>query len=296
MALRAEQFLLAAREHLAPLRGTHIHDQVLRDLLDKTEQADAGYGRWLGALLPWLAAQCGLERPPRVLDFGCGSGELAVLTNSLGFETTGVDVHADHLRLARILAAENGMPEERFVLSEGGPLPFADGAFDVVTLHSVLEHLGDEVLEQVLPEIARVCSGAVFLLAPNRLKTRDDHTGLAFVPWLPRGLAGLYIRACGPRYRYGISQDGSWDVHYRTFDAIRRRFERHGFAVGFVPDELVYPPLDRKPPLYAHVAGSLGKRALLAPFRVAIRLVISLGRPRQAFYPYLALVAWRRKQ
>jgi SAM-dependent methyltransferase len=290
MPIHAERFLGAAIQNLEPLQGTYVHGQIMRDLREKTGQEDSGYARWLAALLPWLCRRCGLSRPARILDFGCGSGELAVLMTSLGYEATGVDVHAVHLRLARILAEENGIPADRFVLHENGPLPFADGAFDIVTMDSVYEHLSDDVLERVLPELRRVCSGVVFMLLPNRLKTRDDHTGLALVNWMPRGLAAWCVRASGPYHRYGISKDGSWDVYPRTYWAVRRRLERHGFQVDFAPDEVVYPPLETAQPLYHLAAGRGWKSALHAPLRGLCRAMIAAGAPRQAFYPYLNLV------
>lgn len=291
MPLNADRFLEAARARLEPLRGTHIYEPIARDLLTKTEQVDAGYGRWLAALLPYLAAECGVAGKPRVLDFGCGSGELTVLMNTLGFETVGLDLHEEHLALARILAGENGVPESRFVPHRGGPLPFENGSFDLVTMFVVLEHLGDPVLDRVIPELLRVCSGGIFVQVPNRLQVRDDHTGLFFVPWMPRWLAAWYVRAHGPRRRYGISRDESWDVHYRTFGAIRRCFEKHGCSVRFVPDALVYPPLDEVPPLFHPPQGApRWKRLAHTVTRGGVRLLLGRDLPLQAWYPYLNLL------
>lgn len=291
MPLHADRFLEAARARLEPLRGTYIYEPIARDLLAKTEQVDAGYGRWLSALLPYLAKECGVAGRPRVLDFGCGSGELTVLMNTLGFEVFGLDLHVENLALARILAAENGVPESRFVPHEDGPLPFTQGSFDLVTMFVVLEHLSDPVLERVIPELLRVCSGGIFVQVPNRLQTRDDHTGLAFVPWMPRLLAALYVRAHGPRRRYWISRDGSWDVHYRTFETIRRRFGAHGCSVRFVPDRLVYPPLEEARPLFQAAQGTpRWKRLVYALTRGGVRLLHGSDLPRQAWYPYLSLL------
>lgn len=290
MPINAERFLVTAIQNLEPLRGTYVHGQIIRDLREKTEQVDSGYALWLAALIPWLGRRCGIDRPPRVLDFGCGSGELAVLMNSLGCDATGVDVHAVHLRLARVLAEENGIPADRFVLHESGPLPFADGAFDIVTMDSVFEHLSDDALEQVLPELRRVCSGLLFVLVPNRLKLRDDHTGLALINWMPRGLAAWCVGVRGPYHRYGISKDGSWDVYPRTYWAVRRRLQRYGFEVDFVSDEVVYPPLEMARPLYRSDTTRGWKSLLLAPLRGLYCALIAAGMPRQAFYPYLNLV------
>jgi len=296
MPLRADRFLEAARKRLEPLRGTYIYEPIARDLLTKTEQVDAGYGRWLSALLPYLAKECGITGRPRVLDFGCGSGELTVLMNTLGFEAFGLDLHEENLALARILASENGVPESQFVLHQEGPLPFTQGSFDLVTLFVVLEHLSDPVLERVIPELLRVCSGGIFIQVPNRLQTRDDHTGLAFVPWMPRWLAATYVRAHGPHRRYWISRDGSWDVHYRTFEAIRRRFAAHGLSVRFVPDRLVYPPLEEARPLFHAVPGTpRWKRLAFALARGAVRLLHGSDLPVPAWYPYLSLLIQRSK-
>lgn len=125
----------------------------------------------------------------RILDFGCGSGELTVRMGCLGYEVYGLDVHEDHLALAKILAVENGLSEDIFILNTSNRLPFPDAYLDIITMFSVLEHLDDTTLDWLLPELKRVCRGIVYVLVPNRLKPTDDHSGLRFVPWIPRWLA-----------------------------------------------------------------------------------------------------------
>ena len=292
--LKAERFLASAHQQLEPLRGTYIREPIWRDHLAKTEHVDAGYGRWLAALLPHLAARAGVSRSPRVLDFGCGTGELTVLMNHLGYETYGIDVHHEHLELARVLAEENDVPAERLVFSAGGPLPFADGRFDIVTLFVVLEHLSDDVLGFVLSELARVCGGALFILVPNRWQVRDDHTGLAFVPWMPRALAAAYVRVRGPHHRYAISRDGSWDVWYRGLGEIRRQFARHGYHIESVPDALVFPPLAEVPPLFEpRETSAAWKRAARTAARTWVRA--AEGEGVEARRPFLNLVATRTR-
>lgn len=288
--LKADRFLAAAHQQLEPLRGTYIREPIWRDHLAKTGQVEAGYGRWLAELIPYLAGRSGVSGPPRVLDFGCGTGELTVLMNHLGFETHGIDLHRDHVELARILAAENGVPVERLVLSAGGPLPFPDGRFDVVTMFVVLEHLSNAVLDGVLRELARVCRGAVFVQVPNRWQVRDDHTGLALVPWMPHAVAEAYVRARGPHHRYAISRDGSWDVWYRGPREIRRRFGCRGYRVQPVPEELVYPPLAESPLLFDASGGGVAwKRAARAMARKWIHA--REGPDAAVRRPFLNLVA-----
>jgi SAM-dependent methyltransferase len=86
--------------------------------------------------------------PRRVLDAGCGTGELAAsLAGRLGVEAFGVDQSERMVELARArgLAAEVAAIEE---------LPFPDGSFDAVIATWVLHFLRD--LDSGLAELARV--------------------------------------------------------------------------------------------------------------------------------------------
>lgn len=282
--LRAERFRRATAESLAPLRGTRIYDAALKDLAEKTEQVDAGYRGWLAALLPYLLERAG-PGPDTVLDFGCGTGELTVLMNVAGFSARGVDVHPEHLRLARLLAEENGLDPSLFVQGSERRLPFGAAEFGAVTMLSVLEHLDDDELAWLLPELRRVAR-LVFVLVPNRLMIRDDHTGLNFVPWLPRGLASRYVRLRGGRYRYGISRSGEWDVSFRTLARIEKLFADAGFVAEYPPDALVYPPLELVGPV-RHVSKRLGPLTLKVPHPYRL---LRPGRAPQTYHPYLNLV------
>lgn len=280
---------------LEPLRGAFIYAPIARDYRLKTEQEDGGYGRWLAGLFAYLKQRTGTS-DPRVLDFGCGTGELSVLMRSLGLNVTGIDVHEKHLELARLLAEENGFDPAMFVENRSAALPFRDNSFDVVTMFVVLEHLDDALLEGLLPELKRVCRGAIFVLVPNKFALVDDHTGLRLVPWMPRAMAAAYVRLHGNKRRYSISAGGKWDVQYRGVKSILRRFARHGFRGEFVPDELVFPPLEVAPPIHR-----LGKTINLGGRSIFVGLPLPVKRlqrfwPKQAFYPYLNLVFWPEPQ
>jgi SAM-dependent methyltransferase len=291
--LRAERFLPEAEALLAPWTDTYIHGAALRGLREKVGLEEAGYGPWLDGLTRHIDAEYGIAGR-RILDFGCGTGELAVRMRLLGWDVTGVDLHLEHLRLARLLAEENGLAGSMFVEGDPGRLPFDDNAFGLVTAFSVLEHLDDRVLGWLLPELRRV-SRVVFVLVPNRLKWFDDHTGLRLIPWLPRRLAAGWVRIRGRYRRYHISRDGSWDVHFRWFGRIRRLFVDAGFDMRFPPDDLVYPPLDVCPPVAAigKTATWRGRRRILGT-AWPIRRLLRRGHPPQAFHPYLNLVFVRR--
>lgn len=293
--LEARRFRKAVLDYLSPAKRIKLYDLLIRDHLEKLDLIDAGYGCWLQRLLPHLVNRYGLQGK-RVLDLGCGTGELTVRMNLLGFETMGIDVHGKAVDLAKILAVENGLPETTFVKSNTEGLPFAENSFDIVTMFSVLEHVDDQVLiNKLMPELKRICRGLVYVLAPNKLKVSDDHTGLKFVSWMPKRLAEIYIKARGPEYRYFISASGFWDVSYRTLGRISSLFQ-HDFLLDFPSEEVIYPPLD-KAPMITRIGKNvrIGDRKIFIGLPIPWKLMVRMGYPKEAFYPYLNLVAIPRK-
>ena len=70
-------------------------------------------------------------------------------------------------------------------LSRDGPLPFEDGAFDVVHCNAVIEHVGDRDRQRaLLTEIVRIGKSA-FITTPNRWYPIELHTVLPLVHYLP---------------------------------------------------------------------------------------------------------------
>jgi ubiquinone/menaquinone biosynthesis C-methylase UbiE len=293
--LEGRRFIKAVLDFLAPAQRAKLYDFWVRDHMEKLELIDAGYGRWLKRLLPYLVNRYGLQGK-RVLDLGCGTGELAVRMNLLGFETVGIDVNERTLDLAKILAVENGLPETIFVKSNTESLPFAENSFDIVTMFSVLEHVDDQTLiHKLLPELRRVCRGVVYILVPNKLKPSDDHTGLKFVCWMPKSLAEVYIKTRGPKYRYFLSASGAWDVSYRTLSHISSLLQSH-FLLNFPSDEVMYPPLNNAP-MITRIGKNvrIGDRKIFIGVPIPWKLMVRMGYPKEVFYPYLNLIAIPKK-
>lgn len=92
----------------------------------------------------------------RMLDVGCGTGELLARAAAGGLVVSGVDTERRALA-----AAEQLVPGAALTLGDAHDLPHDDGTFDLVTLVQVLEHLTNPV--RALRAAARVCApgGAV---------------------------------------------------------------------------------------------------------------------------------------
>ncbi|MFA7248196.1 MAG: class I SAM-dependent methyltransferase [Dehalococcoidia bacterium] len=135
-------------------------------------------------------------RGRRVLDLGCGLGEYVRAFARRGARALGTDIATERLVEAqqRVEAtATRGV--DGFLAAAGEALPFRDGAFDLIVLNEVIEHVQDD--RATLREVARVLrpGGTCILFAPNRLYPFETHGiywrgryifgNIPFVNWLP---------------------------------------------------------------------------------------------------------------
>lgn len=189
----------AVRAHLEPLRGQFNYAQMLDTFLS-TERFHA-WARVVARYRPLTGA--------RFLSSGCGfAGSLAAYHDAGAATVTGVEVDDDALRYGSLRIAD--LPGARVVPVEPGPLPFPDGAFDVIESMDVIEHTTDP--RAYLSELLRVLSpgGVILLVTPNRLWPVEQHLDIVGPPWLPvrlanrlfSALAGLPGLSADRRFRY----------------------------------------------------------------------------------------------
>lgn len=96
----------------------------------------------------------------RVLDVGCGRGELLLHAAQRGATVYGVDYADDAVRIARDVLRSNRdiVGGDRMALQRANArlLPFASGVFDRVFMLDIVEHLYPEELSETLAEVRRV--------------------------------------------------------------------------------------------------------------------------------------------
>lgn len=157
--------------HFVPAAG---HDWLL-PLYDPLQ-------RLLGAetILRELVAQARIRPGQRVLDIGCGTGNLAVLVKQLHPEADVVGLDPDPKALVRarrkaqrarvLVKLEPGFAEE---------LPYITGSFDRVFSSFMFHHLTGEAKTRALSEVRRVLcpGGSLHVLdfgSPSEGERRDD--------------------------------------------------------------------------------------------------------------------------
>lgn len=101
-----------------------------------------------------------------VLDLGCGSGYGAARIAGVADAVHAVDVDPDAIGFARERYLRRNLTFSR--IEPGRPLPFSDGAFDVVLSFQVIEHVHDD--RGYLEQACRVLKpgGLLVVVTPDR--------------------------------------------------------------------------------------------------------------------------------
>lgn len=117
-----------------------------------------------------LFERAGLSEGQRVLDIGCGAGDVSFLAADFvgaGGRVVGIDAASDAIDAARARAARRGLGNVEFrVCDLGGPLPGLTG-FDVVVGRLVLMYVGDPVAVLVRLRACLKPGGLIVLQEPD---------------------------------------------------------------------------------------------------------------------------------
>ena len=155
---------------------SYLHNEAYAEFLASWDPAF--YGKYSDTLQP--------ARPgARVLDVGCGAGQVVDRLTRAGFEAHGVDVSEPNIERARRFS-------DRCLMYDGRKLPYPDRHFAAVGALNVLEHV--EEPEAFIAELVRVTEpgGRVVLSSPNFFRVfgfRDYHVHM-------RGLANKWRNWC----------------------------------------------------------------------------------------------------
>lgn len=124
-----------------------------------------------------LIEQAQISDSSRILDVGCGTGTLAIMTKQLHTqaEVVGIDADSKILGIARAKAAKTGI-KLTFDQGMADKLPYADSSFDRVLSSLFLHHLSTENKLRTLREVFRILpSGGRFDVVDFGHRARSTH-------------------------------------------------------------------------------------------------------------------------
>jgi malonyl-CoA O-methyltransferase len=111
-----------------------------------------------------LLATCPEER---VLEVGCGTGEISLHLALTGRRVTGLDFNGDNLEFIKKCARDLGVSLDTVRADATLSLPFGDDEFDCTWSSGLLEHFTAEERRSMLVEQARITRKTVIALVPN---------------------------------------------------------------------------------------------------------------------------------
>ncbi len=132
-------------------------------------------------------AKSRLPKNGKLLDFGCGKGDIVKIALEAGVDAFGVECFASGSGLnIRDELEKNKLLNSRVFDYDGKVMPFGEMQFDVVVSNQVFEHVPD--LRGALAEISRVLKpgGVLICIFPYRGAFREGHSNTFFTHWLPR--------------------------------------------------------------------------------------------------------------
>lgn len=179
----------------------------------------------------------------RLLDVGCGAGQLALIAARAGANVTGCDIATNWLEKARERAAAEGL-DITFEEGDAESLPYPDGQFDAVV--SLVGAMFAPRPDLVAAELTRVCRPGGMIAMANwtpggfigkMFKTIAKHIAPSGMPapvlWgdeatvrtrLREGIADLKFTLRTYHFEYPFSPDAVVDFYRANYGPMSRAF------------------------------------------------------------------------
>ncbi|HEV3321667.1 MAG TPA: class I SAM-dependent methyltransferase [Solirubrobacteraceae bacterium] len=165
-----------------------------------------------------------------ILDFGCGCGRMLLWMEELGQTRAlhGTDIDAEAIAWCR-----EHIPYAKLSVNGGDPpLPFADGAFDLIFNHSVFTHIDERRQDAWLAELHRVTQPGGFLV----LSTHGE-VALGDDPWgIRNGLESEGIvfmdGVIAPDFPLPDWYQNTYHAPWYVFEHWGKWFEIRGYVPG----------------------------------------------------------------
>jgi SAM-dependent methyltransferase len=165
-----------------------------------------------------------------ILDFGCGCGRTLLWMQQLGRKRAlhGTDVDAEAIDWCR-----DHVPYAEVTVNDAHPpLPYPDGAFDLVFAHSVFTHIDERRQDAWLSELQRVTSTGGFLVLSThgevalgddvwRIRERLEDEGIVFID-----------NVFGPEYPLPHWYQTTYHAPWYVFEHWGRWFEIRAYLPG----------------------------------------------------------------
>jgi SAM-dependent methyltransferase len=151
------------------------HDPMLFDIFFGKE-----HGRFV---------EYALAHGPRILELGCGEGNLSIRLASRGLDVTAIDLSAERIERARTLARALELQiQPNWIAADLNTFPLPHNGYDCVIAHDSLHHI---------LHLDRLCEQVLHTLKPGGYFVIMDYIGMGFL----RKVFGGILYAMLPTYQ-----------------------------------------------------------------------------------------------
>lgn len=212
----------------------------------------------------------------KLLDIGCGRGDLAVEAARRGAEVSGIDYSRDAIIIAKSMLNKQSKKLQhkvKFFRMDSKKLKFPDNYFDVITSYDVFEHLYREELDIAMHEISRVLKpGGVLIVHTETNKIYLDFTHRIWSYPLDRVLILLNKLVTNKDYP-GLQKDPRNDLHKAqhvnepTHFYLKSLFKKYNFS-GKIINKVPLKPRQSWKDDFHNIVVSLYPVSKLFPFHI----------------------------
>ncbi len=185
----------------------------------------------------------------RVLDIGCGRGEMVLYAAKRGAKAIGIDYATEAIKLAKLVLMKQKKEiakNMQFLIMDAKKLKFSSNSFDLIIMTDVVEHLYPEELDNVFNECKRVLKPGgkmVIHTAPNRLFNDIGYRYYSYI--VGRMVVSLWNVILKKTYAHiarpeVLRTDSHHIMHINepSYFSLKRLFKKHNFEGRIVSSNI----------------------------------------------------------
>ncbi|MCX6709105.1 MAG: class I SAM-dependent methyltransferase [Candidatus Woesearchaeota archaeon] len=193
-----------------------------------------------------IIEHCKQNKFEKILDIGCGFGDLVFSLAKYGKQVYGIDVNEEFIKICDLKKDFLKQKNIEFINAPAEKIPFKNNNFDLVVSKTVLEHVED--VEKSISEMVRVTrkNGLIYIECPNYIWIKEGHFNVFMLPLMPKWLFRIWLRLLGK------NPDFLSHIKYVTPSRIINSLKKRNVVCRNISEELISEILDGKSEAIKH--------------------------------------------